>query len=515
MPWIHSRIFSEFWREMKQIFNTLYEKKSFCATILSSVAMIKAMQRFGSLSDFSTADLHVTGMDTTQHGGRNGQGDNKQTQAQNRKTNKRGSHHADKKNGLGNNSSSTSSLDEVANFLMSTQIIRKNDITALNLSGLYVKMSPKKMQDEIKQFKVNVRKLVKNDKVPNTKLREHINRTIIMQQKEMENIIQEINDTASQAHRRPLIPDSIGRSSETGLAGKSFEFGKADSWREEKKNLKVLAFSSISDLKKLNKIKVPKDIYKEIVRKHHTLIHRLQSRFAGIKLKTGTCRGASKGRICNRDLPKVIASKGRFTKPFQYPKNKTGANLLLVIDESGSMNGAPIRSAREATIILSEALNNTRINFGVVGFSALRDREVIVEKVYKTLHEPLKPEKLGCIGIARKYIMNRDGSSFKGIAEHHLLTSETKNAFMIIISDGCPSHGGTNYVDAVGIQKTKKAAYDLRSKGIKLFALSIDISGSNYLQTIYGKDGYMLIEKNKDIATKLIYFISKIVKSLH
>jgi nitric oxide reductase activation protein len=84
---------------------------------------------------------------------------------------------------------------------------------------------------------------------------------------------------------------------------------------------------------------------------------------------------------------------------------------------------------------------------------------------------------------------------------------------MIVISDGEPHHGGTEYVGEVAEKMTARAIQALKQK-IKLFAISIDQRGRNYLKDIYGSDNYIVLDNPKDITNKLIYLVKNIAAAL-
>ncbi len=84
---------------------------------------------------------------------------------------------------------------------------------------------------------------------------------------------------------------------------------------------------------------------------------------------------------------------------------------------------------------------------------------------------------------------------------------------MIIISDGEPHHGGTRYVDKVAENMTARSIQALKQT-TKLFAISIDQRGRNYLKDIYGSANYIVLDNPKDITNKLIYLVKNIAAAL-
>nr|MDO8110428.1 hypothetical protein [Candidatus Sigynarchaeota archaeon] len=342
----------------------------------------------------------------------------------------------------------------------------------------------------------------------------------------------------------------------------------------------------VVQLREFNNIDDPLKVYNDIVKENNYTIKQLRKALARIKVNHTMQRGARKGAICDRDLPRVVSSKGRFNRPFMAKWEKAGASLLIVIDESASMStdecckrmmredadytcrrskdctvhkdcpdrdfcecsgvwpkdygmecdlieqcpmhkqmvtddsdgvdmfkDLPIYIAKKSAIILAEALKDTRIDFGVVGFSAIGGKKIIVEKIYKKLEEQANPKKLGSIGVSFESGENRDGTSFKVIAQRHFQNCQRKVPIMIIISDGEPQHGGTEYMGEVAERMTAQAIQALKQK-IKLFAISIDQAGRNYLRDIYGSENYIVLDDPKEITEKLIYLVKNIAAAI-
>jgi len=350
----------------------------------------------------------------------------------------------------------------------------------------------------------------------------------------------------------------------------------------------VDSIEDVVRLREFNSIEDPLKEYATIVRDNGYTIKQLRKMLERIKINPLMQRGARRGIICDRDLPRVVSSKGKFNRPFKTNFEKRCASLLILIDESASMSvddgfkgimddgsdcccpkarncivhkecphrdccdwsgtwpkespvecgmmdvcpmassppdgepgcGAedrtrslPIYIAKKSAIILAEALKETCIDFGVIGFSAIGGRNVIVEKIYKRLDEAPDPRKLGSIWVSFESGENRDGTSFKAIAARYLKAAQKKLPVMIIISDGEPHHGGTEYVGEVAENMTARAIQALK-QGVKLFAISIDQRGRDYLKDIYGSANYIVLDNPKDITNKLIYLVKNLAAAL-
>ncbi|QEE17839.2 VWA domain-containing protein [Promethearchaeum syntrophicum] len=275
-------------------------------------------------------------------------------------------------------------------------------------------------------------------------------------------------------------------------------------------------FRNEKAIQNLNNVRNPAEIYKKIVNTHSILIQKLKIKFSPIKKSTNMRRGQRRGYVCGRDLAQVKISRGQFKSPFKYHNFDKGAQLVLLVDESGSMNGMRIKIARESCIILAESLKNTRISYAIIGFGAKYSKNSICEKIYKDINEQLNPSKVGSISVASAFNENRDGTSFRTVVKNHFQSQSSTNStpILIIISDGQPHHGGTSYLGPKAIEDTRKAIFSIQRMGVKLYAISIDSSQSSYLSKIYKPNQYVILKSLSDLSSKLMHLITEIANAL-
>jgi cobalamin biosynthesis protein CobT len=196
---------------------------------------------------------------------------------------------------------------------------------------------------------------------------------------------------------------------------------------------------------------------------------------------------------------------------FKIDQNSYGANLMILVDESGSMTTKKLPIAREAIISLMEALDGTKINTCVIGFAAKNHSLIISEKIYKEFNSPIDRKKLASINTTAGYEYNRDGDSFELAAKHFAETNHI-NSLMIIISDGCPNHG-SSYTSAEGRRLTNLSIRLLRNRGIDVHALGIKIYTPITYSEMYDKKGITFID-TMELEMALITLIRQIASDL-
>lgn len=350
---------------------------------------------------------------------------------------------------------------------------------------------------------------------------------------------------------------------------------------EGKRKVIVDIIDQVEELRDFNNIENPTGHYELIVARNRHTIQQLRQALAAFHVQPRMTRGMRRGITCTRDLARVVSSGGKFDRPFMTNHEKSGACLLILVDESMSMSqddmgglddgdgscpmkgccpvlaacddrdecddagswpkecdtcmhedacpmqarccangqaaddelaGTRIHVAKKSTIILAEALKNTRIDFAVIGFSAFGGQNKIVEKIYKGFDEPVNPHKLGSIWVSETSPENRDGTSML-VARRHFSGIQNKHPIMIIISDGEPYHGGTDYVGETAVTMTATAVNTVKQTA-RLFALSIDKRGDDYLERIYGKDRFFVVNDGRDVSRVLIYLVKTIAAGL-
>lgn len=154
-----------------------------------------------------------------------------------------------------------------------------------------------------------------------------------------------------------------------------------------------------------------------------------------------------------------------YTKRYKTISNKV--NIGLLIDESGSMSGSKIDTAKKIAIMFYEALENIKnVNLSVYGHTADRTAEGSCDMlIYK---EPRKKVDKYSLGTITSRGNNRDGDAIAESCERMIANGGT--GILIILADGQPSA----YHYDNGISHTRSIVQEYEKKGFDIVNVSID-----------------------------------------
>ena len=172
------------------------------------------------------------------------------------------------------------------------------------------------------------------------------------------------------------------------------------------------------------------------------------------------------------------------------PKNIQDTAVMVAVDESGSMySDRKFELAKIAAVILSEVCRNNGISFGCIGFTADNHstgkiyRYSCDHNIYCNFRN--KPSEHYALVNIKADNENRDGYSIR-YATQLLMKQRNQYKVLIVISDGEPC---ANSYHSNGIEDTKRAVSETRSKGIPVIGIAIgnSINDAKYIR-MYGSD---------------------------
>jgi nitric oxide reductase NorD protein len=75
---------------------------------------------------------------------------------------------------------------------------------------------------------------------------------------------------------------------------------------------------------------------------------------------------------------------------------------------------------------------------------------------------------------------------------------QSANKLLLIISDGKPNDED-RYDGRYGIEDTKKALQEAKKKGITPFCITIDLDAKEYLNYLFGANGYAIVRDGQKL----------------
>ncbi|MEM2974444.1 MAG: VWA domain-containing protein [Candidatus Micrarchaeia archaeon] len=176
----------------------------------------------------------------------------------------------------------------------------------------------------------------------------------------------------------------------------------------------------------------------------------------------------------------------------QMRKDMRSVATMVLVDMSGSTENSAgnnkkiIEVEKEALYVIAKALEAIGDTFSLCGFDAVEDKDETNFYTFKSFQSTRAK-------IPNMYAMNenRDGAAIRHATKKLLQTSE-KLKLLIVISDGEPLHGGTNYIGTYALEDTKKAIEEARKAGVKPFGIIVGNHEREEFAKMYGNDLLMV-----------------------
>ncbi|MCR5665950.1 MAG: DUF444 family protein [Eubacterium sp.] len=221
-----------------------------------------------------------------------------------------------------------------------------------------------------------------------------------------------------------------------------------------------------------------RNAYDEIVQTHHSFLKKVRKEIVKIMQEEATSqqRRRMMGRsIDTRNLYKVDQ---RYFKRKKNPEKELDMAVAILIDNSGSMKGPRIDSARQAAILLNEVLFQLEIPTMISSHNC--ELNPVVE-----IYQQFEDRKIAKYSLMKMNPAgnNRDGLALRMVGE--LLSQRTEqDKLLIIISDGQPNSNG--YSGDLARKDIKEAMRLMRGQGVKTIAFAIG-DDKPQIHAIYGE----------------------------
>lgn len=243
-------------------------------------------------------------------------------------------------------------------------------------------------------------------------------------------------------------------------------------------NVSSVHFGIQVDLKKAEAAPDDKNRYERIAESHRAFINKTKKEIRRIIQDQDVA--LQKHRYMGRRIDAKSAYKvdQRFFTKKRNPEKTLDMAIAILVDNSGSMEGERIESAKEAAILLTEVLNQLEIPCLVASHSS---EGAMNFTIYQDFDDTGKAKYSICRMMPGGD--NRDGLALD-IAGKMLIKREEKDRLLIIISDGQPnSHG---YAGSMAKKDIKEVVAGFRRQQIKTLAFAIG-DDKKQVKDIYGE----------------------------
>lgn len=227
-----------------------------------------------------------------------------------------------------------------------------------------------------------------------------------------------------------------------------------------------------------------------------------------LKLKKSLIKRKTSGKIDMRRVRKQFVTYGAIRDTDIFARSRKMLpehSVMVMVDMSGSMAGTKIITAKQAFAVLARTLGQLRVPYSLRGYSAQDHKLVIADIVIKDFDK----EECNYEDIDKVYYpiskgwwgQNRDGDSWRHGAG--ILNNQKGDKLLIVICDGMPHHGGTNYLGYPAYEDCKLAVEQIEMMGIKTIGISIDRAANDYINETFKNSFFFDGTKLDSFATGL------------
>ncbi len=172
--------------------------------------------------------------------------------------------------------------------------------------------------------------------------------------------------------------------------------------------------------------------------------------------------------------------------------------VTLLLDLSASINEIPegcdktIRElSQEAVSLLAWSIDQLGDPFAIAGFASNTRHEVRYVH-FKSFAEPWSEATKARLAAMEGGYSTRMGAAIRH-AGHYLGKRKNEKKLLLVLTDGEPSDIDVKDPDYL-LHDTKKAVDEISSEGVFTHCISLDPEADEYVSSIFGKNGYAVID---------------------
>ena len=186
-----------------------------------------------------------------------------------------------------------------------------------------------------------------------------------------------------------------------------------------------------------------------------------------------------------------------FTKMHKEERNIA---VIFMVDMSGSTKGWINEAEKESLVLLCEALEILGDRYAVYGFTGITRKRCEIYRI-KSFEDEYDDTTKGRISNIIPQDYTRLGVFIRHFTEM-FRDVEAKTKLLITLSDGKPEDYD-GYRGEYGIEDTRMALIEAKREGIHPFCITIDREARDYLQHMYGKTNYVVIDEVNKLPLKV------------
>ncbi|MDH5629770.1 MAG: VWA domain-containing protein [Gammaproteobacteria bacterium] len=183
------------------------------------------------------------------------------------------------------------------------------------------------------------------------------------------------------------------------------------------------------------------------------------------------------------------------------------ADLSLSTDSWVNNQGKVINIIRDSLFLFGESIQAVGDRFAISGFSS-KKRHHIRYYPLKRFNEPWGKQVKGRINGIVPGFYTRMGAAIR-YATQNLQKESSETKLLLLLTDGKPNDLDS-YEGRYGVEDTRHAIVEARQNGIKVFCVTIDEKGKQYLPYIFGQGHFILIRNAEELPVKLTRLYSSI-----
>ena len=182
-------------------------------------------------------------------------------------------------------------------------------------------------------------------------------------------------------------------------------------------------------------------------------------------------------------------------------------SVLLLIDLSASTNdlvrgsdNSVLQLAREATVLLADAMNKIGDPFAIHGFDS-NGRHDIEYFRFKDFDAPYDDKAKARLAGMRGELSTRMGAAMRH-AGSFLKRQPNQKKLLLVVTDGEPADNDVRDPQYLRFD-AKKSVEELARNGISTYCLSLDPGADQYVSRIFGAKNYMVVDHVERLPEKL------------